>query len=140
MALQIDSPLFLCYHLTVSESLPWSPTAEELYTDYKTAYSELENARCVVPPINEIAAEAIEIADRLISASNLDIEARQEFLNKLAIMKNISMAARLKMQRLNIICAETKLDFTIIIAQYIYAEKRDELHAEALDEDRARNK
>lgn len=122
----------------MSEQL-YDPSAEEIYSDYTQAYFNLEEASHTLPEGDSETYASIARMDGLVSRADIDIDTRQEFLSKIAILKSVSMSTRLKYQQLNVIVAAHALGSEEIISAGIYARKKDKWHEEAIEEDELRS-
>jgi len=110
------------------------PTAEELYTEYKTAYQALVDARRIIPDPDEDMSLKITEMETKINSAILDTATRQEMLAQLIRAKDISMGTRIAMQQMNVAAAEAILKMTLLGAEGVYERHRDEWYEEALIE------
>lgn len=121
------------------EGYSYNPSAEELYSGYKQAFSKLEEVKHKLPEAGIDTRSSIEYMDSIVSNANIDTGARQELLTKITEAKDISMKTRLRIRRINIVVAEHALESEEIISVYVYARKKDEWHEKALLEDELRS-
>jgi hypothetical protein len=123
----------------MNESFSFDPTSQELYLEYKHAYSAVSEARHILPPPDIDMSLMIDEADTVISTVDVDIDTRQDLLIKLAEMKTTSMTTRLRIQQMSIIVAEHALKCEINLTRDVYNRKKDDWHEEALIEDSLRD-